>query len=81
MITTLATTAAILAFLWNISGEIGDIKSDIGELRGMVKANNQSISELRGDVREIRTNANFHLETHTRQAMVEKNGDSKTEAQ
>lgn len=41
MITTLAAAVAIFAAIWNISGEIG-------ELRGAVNANTAAIAELRG---------------------------------
>ncbi|MGI9296398.1 MAG: hypothetical protein ACR2QC_00695 [Gammaproteobacteria bacterium] len=41
LLATLAAAAAILAVMWNISGEIG-------ELRGAVNANTAAIAELRG---------------------------------
>ena len=40
---------AILAFLWAISSEIGEIKGELGVLSGMVNANSDGIAELRDD--------------------------------
>ena len=49
LITMITGFIAILAFLWAISSEIGEIKGELGVLSGMVNANSDGIAELRDD--------------------------------
>ena len=88
-IATIVAAVAVLGFLWNISAQISDIKSEvgiikgnIGELRGKVEANTAAIGELRDDVRELRGIITTHLVGHAAgHATVADAGKPKAETQ
>ena len=54
ILATAVGVTAILAFMWNISNGISDLRGDIGELRGAVNANTAAIAEMRDDIGELR---------------------------
>ena len=65
LITMITGFIAILAFLWAISSEIGEIKGELGVLSGMVNANSDGIAELRDDARELRGLLITHIAEHS----------------
>ena len=49
---------------------MSSVESKLGVVQGTVEGNNKIISELRADVREIRSIVNSHLEAHARSSLI-----------